>query len=152
MCEDIQADVEDGQLQFFYMLAFVLQGDKTESTSPNVQILPCHQHKTVLLSELGHVCVCFLLGKRLDFKTQHDSMAPRVFASTLSYSSCLVKANYWKKMVCNFKMTRFDEWRSNGGLEYCKRCKFVFVCLLYSFFVCTPTIVLSIVESFLVVF
>lgn len=27
MCEDIQADVEDGQLQFFYILAFVLQGD-----------------------------------------------------------------------------------------------------------------------------
>lgn len=27
MCEDIQADVEDGQLQFFYVLAFVLQGD-----------------------------------------------------------------------------------------------------------------------------
>lgn len=27
VCEDIQADVEDGQLQFFYILAFVLQGD-----------------------------------------------------------------------------------------------------------------------------
>lgn len=27
VCEDIQADVEDGQLQFFYVLAFVLQGD-----------------------------------------------------------------------------------------------------------------------------
>ncbi|XP_041638092.1 serine/threonine-protein kinase 11-interacting protein isoform X2 [Cheilinus undulatus] len=27
VCEDIQADVEDGQLQFFYMLAFVLQED-----------------------------------------------------------------------------------------------------------------------------
>lgn len=27
MCEDIQADVEDGQLQFFYILAFVFQGD-----------------------------------------------------------------------------------------------------------------------------
>ncbi|XP_024144725.1 serine/threonine-protein kinase 11-interacting protein [Oryzias melastigma] len=27
VCEDIQADVEDGQLQFFYMLAFVLQDD-----------------------------------------------------------------------------------------------------------------------------
>lgn len=29
VCEDIQADVEDGQLQFFYILAFVLQGDKS---------------------------------------------------------------------------------------------------------------------------
>lgn len=27
VCEDIQADVEDGQLQFFYILAFVLQDD-----------------------------------------------------------------------------------------------------------------------------
>ncbi|KAM4560256.1 serine/threonine-protein kinase 11-interacting protein [Odontesthes bonariensis] len=27
VCEDIQADVEDGQLQFFYILAFVLQED-----------------------------------------------------------------------------------------------------------------------------
>lgn len=27
VCEDIQADVEDGQLQFFYMLAFILQDD-----------------------------------------------------------------------------------------------------------------------------
>uniref|UniRef100_A0A3P8P7H4 Serine/threonine-protein kinase 11-interacting protein n=1 Tax=Astatotilapia calliptera TaxID=8154 RepID=A0A3P8P7H4_ASTCA len=27
VCEDIQADVEDGQLQFFYVLAFVLQED-----------------------------------------------------------------------------------------------------------------------------
>ncbi|XP_037552255.1 serine/threonine-protein kinase 11-interacting protein [Nematolebias whitei] len=27
VCEDIQADVEDGQLQFFYLLAFVLQED-----------------------------------------------------------------------------------------------------------------------------
>ncbi|XP_062417579.1 serine/threonine-protein kinase 11-interacting protein-like [Pungitius pungitius] len=27
VCEDIQADVEEGQLQFFYILAFVLQGD-----------------------------------------------------------------------------------------------------------------------------
>ncbi|XP_034533610.1 serine/threonine-protein kinase 11-interacting protein isoform X2 [Notolabrus celidotus] len=27
VCEDIQADVEDGQLQFFYMLAFILQED-----------------------------------------------------------------------------------------------------------------------------
>lgn len=27
VCEDIQADVEDGQLQFFYVLAFVLRGD-----------------------------------------------------------------------------------------------------------------------------
>lgn len=27
VCEDIQADVEDGHLQFFYLLAFVLQGD-----------------------------------------------------------------------------------------------------------------------------
>lgn len=27
MCEDIQADVEDRQLQFFYILAFVLQED-----------------------------------------------------------------------------------------------------------------------------
>lgn len=27
VCEDIQADVEDGQLQFFYILAFILQGD-----------------------------------------------------------------------------------------------------------------------------
>ncbi|XP_010783732.1 serine/threonine-protein kinase 11-interacting protein [Notothenia coriiceps] len=27
VCEDIQADMEDGQLQFFYILAFVLQGD-----------------------------------------------------------------------------------------------------------------------------
>lgn len=27
MCEDIQADVEDGQLQIFYILAFILQGD-----------------------------------------------------------------------------------------------------------------------------
>lgn len=32
MCEDIQADVEDGQLQFFYILAFVLQGDSFFST------------------------------------------------------------------------------------------------------------------------
>lgn len=31
MCEDIQADVEDGQLQFFYILAFVLQGDTKSS-------------------------------------------------------------------------------------------------------------------------
>lgn len=27
VCEDIQADVEDGQLQFFYILAFVRRGD-----------------------------------------------------------------------------------------------------------------------------
>ncbi|XP_075904648.1 serine/threonine-protein kinase 11-interacting protein isoform X2 [Nelusetta ayraudi] len=27
VCADIQADVEDGQLQYFYLLAFVLQGD-----------------------------------------------------------------------------------------------------------------------------
>lgn len=27
VCDDIQADVEDGQLQFFYILAFVLQED-----------------------------------------------------------------------------------------------------------------------------
>uniref|UniRef100_UPI0037E8D0BE serine/threonine-protein kinase 11-interacting protein n=1 Tax=Semicossyphus pulcher TaxID=241346 RepID=UPI0037E8D0BE len=27
VCEDIQADVEDGQLQFFYVLAFILQDD-----------------------------------------------------------------------------------------------------------------------------
>lgn len=39
VCEDIQEDVEDGQLQFFYILAFVLQGDMsafslTSSFSP----------------------------------------------------------------------------------------------------------------------
>ncbi|CAN9498117.1 unnamed protein product [Ophioblennius macclurei] len=27
VCEDMQADVEDGQLQFFYILAFILQED-----------------------------------------------------------------------------------------------------------------------------
>uniref|UniRef100_A0A674NEH1 Serine/threonine-protein kinase 11-interacting protein n=1 Tax=Takifugu rubripes TaxID=31033 RepID=A0A674NEH1_TAKRU len=31
VCEDIQADVEDGQLQFFYILAFILQGDVSSS-------------------------------------------------------------------------------------------------------------------------
>lgn len=34
MCEDIQADVEDGQLQFFYILAFVLQGDHSAKRRP----------------------------------------------------------------------------------------------------------------------
>lgn len=33
-----------------------------------------------------------LLTKRLDFKTQHNSMVPRVFDSTLGYPSCVVKA------------------------------------------------------------
>ncbi|XP_017282417.1 serine/threonine-protein kinase 11-interacting protein isoform X3 [Kryptolebias marmoratus] len=31
VCEDIQADVEDGQLQFFYLLAFVLREDRWTS-------------------------------------------------------------------------------------------------------------------------
>ena len=44
MCEDIQEDVEDGQLQFFYILAFVLQGDEASETfhsaaSPQTQII-----------------------------------------------------------------------------------------------------------------
>lgn len=34
VCEDIQADVEDGQLQFFYILAFVLQGDVSKKERP----------------------------------------------------------------------------------------------------------------------
>lgn len=33
VCEDIQADMEDGQLQFFYILAFVLQGDASSHSS-----------------------------------------------------------------------------------------------------------------------
>lgn len=37
MCEDIQADVEDGQLQFFYVLAFVLQGDISARPSGRVR-------------------------------------------------------------------------------------------------------------------
>lgn len=38
MCEDIQADVEDGQLQFFYILAFVLRGDVSKKERP---VLTC---------------------------------------------------------------------------------------------------------------
>lgn len=36
MCEDIQADVEEGQLQFFYILAFVLQGDKSADAAKTI--------------------------------------------------------------------------------------------------------------------
>lgn len=32
VCADIQADVEDGQLQYFYLLAFVLQGNIAAQT------------------------------------------------------------------------------------------------------------------------
>lgn len=32
VCADIQADVEDGQLQYFYLLAFVLQGNTAAQT------------------------------------------------------------------------------------------------------------------------
>lgn len=41
VCEDIQADVEDGQLQFFYILAFVLQGELfTHSAKKTLIMLP----------------------------------------------------------------------------------------------------------------
>lgn len=44
MHEDIQTDVEDGQPQFFYLLAFVLQGD--------VSARPAWVHPSGLLRSL----------------------------------------------------------------------------------------------------
>lgn len=58
MCTDIQADVEDGQLQYFYVLAFVLQGDEEAQTF--LLLPPCQTsdqpfaHAEVFVG----VCVC----------------------------------------------------------------------------------------------
>lgn len=55
VCEDIQADVEDGQLQFFYLLAFVLQGDGSDAIRKKTKKI-FHQLARFLFSLICEVC------------------------------------------------------------------------------------------------
>lgn len=76
VCEDIQADVEDGQLQFFYILAFVLQGDTFTYSAKKYLILQHFLFNTSggigsYLHFFHQTLRLHLLVERWDFKTQH---------------------------------------------------------------------------------
>lgn len=76
VCEDIQADVEDGQLQFFYILAFVLQGDTcTHSVTLLWNFHNIYQCKNLLSHAFFQNTVLFttflLFHERSDVKSDH---------------------------------------------------------------------------------
>lgn len=75
MCEDIQADVEDGQLQFFYILAFVLQGDKSTHCAGKKNFLGFldlfFAKYLLLISVEGSAFTCTLLFNEFHFLHAH---------------------------------------------------------------------------------
>lgn len=56
VCEDIQADVEDGQLQFFYILAFILQGNMTTNSAKKNKLACAFSFVGSVICQISVLC------------------------------------------------------------------------------------------------
>ncbi|XP_019128793.2 serine/threonine-protein kinase 11-interacting protein isoform X2 [Larimichthys crocea] len=101
VCEDIQADMEDGQLQFFYILAFVLQGDIW------TPLTVLATRETLYLLREDHQW-----RKSSDSLTVNDNEEPSsggvVVLETLPIS-CVSSVHLWPPDQCRVDIKLYDE-------------------------------------------
>ncbi|KAM9836279.1 serine/threonine-protein kinase 11-interacting protein isoform 2-T2 [Aulostomus maculatus] len=101
VCEDIQADVEDGQLQFFYILAFVLQEDFW------TPLTVLATRETLYLLREDHQW-----RKSLNDVTLSDSKEPSSGSFTVLETlpiSCVSSVLLWTSDHCRMDLKLFDE-------------------------------------------
>ncbi|XP_040888609.1 serine/threonine-protein kinase 11-interacting protein isoform X2 [Toxotes jaculatrix] len=101
VCEDIQADVEDGQLQFFYILAFVLQ----EDIWTPLTVLATRE--TLYLLKEDHQWT-----KSSNSPTGNENKEPRsgsvAVLETLPIS-CVSSVHLWPSDQCRIDIKLYDE-------------------------------------------
>ncbi|XP_013876160.1 serine/threonine-protein kinase 11-interacting protein isoform X2 [Austrofundulus limnaeus] len=99
VCEDIQADVEDGQLQFFYLLAFVLQ----EDTWMPVTVLATRE--TLYLLEEDHQW----RKNSLTSNENNESCSGSVTVLETLPISCVSSVLLWPADQCRMDVKLYDE-------------------------------------------
>nr|XP_020470912.1 serine/threonine-protein kinase 11-interacting protein isoform X2 [Monopterus albus] len=101
VCEDIQADVEDGQLQFFYILAFVLQEDIW------VPLTVLATRETLYLLKEDHQWRKSSKSKTAN-ENQEQSNGSVTVLETLPIS-CVSSVHLWPSDQCRIDIKLFDE-------------------------------------------
>lgn len=101
VCEDIQADVEDGQLQFFYILAFVLQEDFW------TPLTVLATRETLYLLREDHQW-----RKSSNSLTAHENKEPSSGSVSVLETlpiSCVSSVHLWPSDECRMDIKLFDE-------------------------------------------
>ncbi|XP_051283900.1 serine/threonine-protein kinase 11-interacting protein isoform X2 [Dicentrarchus labrax] len=101
VCEDIQADVEDGQLQFFYILAFVLQ----EDIWTPLTVLATRE--TLYLLREDHQW-----SKSFNSLTVNENKEPNSGSVTILETlpiSCVSSVHLWPSDPCRMDIQLYDE-------------------------------------------
>ncbi|XP_076579725.1 serine/threonine-protein kinase 11-interacting protein isoform X1 [Chaetodon auriga] len=101
VCEDIQADVEDGQLQFFYILAFVLR----EDIWTPLTVLATRE--TLYLLEEDHQW-----RKSSNVLTANENKEPSSGSVTVLETlpiSCVSSVHLWPSDQCRMDIKLYDE-------------------------------------------
>uniref|UniRef100_A0A8C2XQ64 Serine/threonine-protein kinase 11-interacting protein n=1 Tax=Cyclopterus lumpus TaxID=8103 RepID=A0A8C2XQ64_CYCLU len=101
VCEDIQADVEDGQLQFFYILAFVLQEDVW------MPLTVLATRETLYLLREDHQWRKSSGGPTVEDKPEPSSGGVDVL-ETLPIS-CVSAVHLWPSDQCRMDIKLYDE-------------------------------------------
>ncbi|XP_018516543.1 serine/threonine-protein kinase 11-interacting protein isoform X2 [Lates calcarifer] len=98
VCEDIQADVEDGQLQFFYILAFVLQEDFW------TPLTVLATRETLYLLKEDHQWTKSLTGR----ENKEPCSGSVAVLETLPIS-CVSSVHLWPSDECRIDIKLYDE-------------------------------------------
>ncbi|XP_011482066.1 serine/threonine-protein kinase 11-interacting protein [Oryzias latipes] len=100
VCEDIQADVEDGQLQFFYMLAFVLQDDIW------TPLTVLATRETLYLLRESHQ---WRKGSSTAGESSEESQTGTVTVEETLPISCVSSIILWLSEPCRMDLKLYDE-------------------------------------------
>uniref|UniRef100_A0A3Q1K221 Serine/threonine-protein kinase 11-interacting protein n=1 Tax=Anabas testudineus TaxID=64144 RepID=A0A3Q1K221_ANATE len=107
VCEDIQADVEDGQLQFFYILAFVLQGDMSAFSLTSSLMLATRE--TLYLLREDHQWRKSLHSQTVNENKEQSSGSGSVAVLETLPISCVSSVHLWPSDQCRIDIKLYDE-------------------------------------------
>ncbi|XP_026218660.1 serine/threonine-protein kinase 11-interacting protein isoform X2 [Anabas testudineus] len=103
VCEDIQADVEDGQLQFFYILAFVLQEDIW------MPLTVLATRETLYLLREDHQWRKSLHSQTVNENKEQSSGSGSVAVLETLPISCVSSVHLWPSDQCRIDIKLYDE-------------------------------------------